>query len=95
MLGNIIDSRKNKYAATRLNIVMEPSAHDNSIEGADQHSWKTGCGDCDVYYNVTLGEAIAKAIVTEGAVTVFLYDIDVDPMAITTTLEISVDGNLP
>lgn len=81
MLANIIDSRKNKYAAAKINVVIELSAHDNSITGADQHSWEGQGGNADVLYGLSLPEAIEHVNQLDGAHTIFLYDGDIDPMA--------------
>lgn len=83
MLANIIDHRKNRYAAQRINVVIEAAWHDNSIEGADQYPTDTG-PDCDSVRDISLMEAVALALTDfRGPVTLFLYDLEVDPMAVT------------
>jgi hypothetical protein len=81
MLANIVDQRFNEYAAARLNVVIEPSWHDNGIPGADQHESGSGEPAVEVRYEITLADAIAWANSFPGAVTLYLYDADNDPMA--------------
>jgi hypothetical protein len=81
MLGNIIDQRRNQYAAARLNIVMEPSAHDNRITGADQHAEPDTDFTVDVRYGISLVDGVAWADEYPCPMTLYLYDLDQDPMA--------------
>ena len=81
-LANIVDRRGNEYSAARLNVVMEPSFHDNSISGADQYSEAADGPIVESRKYLSLAEAIAWANDYADPVTLFLYDADDDPIAV-------------
>jgi hypothetical protein len=81
MLANIIDSRHNPYISQKLNVVMEPSWHDNSCQGADQYSPDQQIGMVDIQYNISLSDAIKWANQQIGAMTLYLYNSDYDPFS--------------
>lgn len=79
-IANVVDKRKNKYD-TNAWFVIEPSWHDNSIDGATQFPRDKHLDDWGVYYfpeKISIYEAFN--VINEQhpieAVTVFIYDRD-------------------
>ena len=75
MITNIIDHRTNSYNV-RVDVVFEPSQHDNSIEGATQFFWGQDIFSYDDLCNTTIVEAIEYARKWDCPVTMFLYNLD-------------------
>jgi hypothetical protein len=77
MIGNIIDHRTNT-SCVDVDVIFEPSCHDNPIKGAtqfDEHYRE----DLDYFsynerYNTTLEKACAWANSKNLHITIFLYD---------------------
>lgn len=72
MLCNIIDKRTNTYA-TKADIVLEPSCHDNSIKDSTHYP-----RDCDFtieeYFSKEISEIVDIAHKKTGSVTMYIYD---------------------
>lgn len=72
MLANLVDHRLNRYD-TLVDVVIEPSCHDNTIAGATQHPAAAGPGYLE-RFRVSVGEAISWAQAQPGGPhTLFLY----------------------
>ena len=77
MICNVVDRRSNKYDV-RVDVVLEPSQHDNVVKGATQFTWGTKEFSYDEMLNTTIVQAIEYA--NEKYVcptTLFLYDVGV------------------
>ena len=75
-LTNIIDSRKRPYRFKKVNAVLEPTCHDNSVTDADQVDGGYPGVGYDEKEHITVASAIAWACLHEAAVTLYLYDED-------------------
>ena len=76
MIYNIVDSRKNSYAWGKVWGVVEPTAHDNSIEGATQAQRDEGAPWCESFGPATLNEVLRWAARISHAMTLYVYDQD-------------------
>lgn len=80
MIFNIVDTRTNRFNVN-VDVVLEPSAHDNCVKGSTQadevDSWI-----CKQLYNTTIKEAIDFANELDGQVTIFLYNPGLDPLGV-------------
>lgn len=75
-LTNIVDHRKHKYRFEKINAVLEPTCHDNSLADSDKvETGYPGVG-YDEREHVTLADAVAWANGHDTKVTLFLYDHD-------------------
>ena len=76
MLYNIVDNRIWKYTA-RCSAVLEPSRHDNTVEGADQVEGEATelAWLVETYDDITVRDAVLAAEGKADATTVYLYDI--------------------
>ena len=74
MICNVIDHRTNRYDVN-VDVVFEPSQHDNSIAGASQFTWGQEAFSCEALSNITIVRAIEYANERwDCPVTLFLYD---------------------
>lgn len=74
MICNIIDCRKKPYVWKRINAIVEPTWHDNSMEG-DTVEPTEDESDYDEKPGISVDEAIAWAHTFQNAVTLYLYDL--------------------
>ena len=75
-LTNIRDRRKYPYRFEKINAVVEPTCHDNSIEDSDKVEPEyTGIG-YDEREHITIAEAVAWANSFTEPTTLFIYDHD-------------------
>lgn len=77
MILNIIDRRKKPYRFRKVNAVIEPTRHDNSVEDSDialatESEW-IGYAERE---HVGIHEAVAWADSHDDEVTLYLYDHD-------------------
>lgn len=92
-LCNVIDRRKRPYRFANVNAVIEPTCHDNSIDGADQAEGGYAGIGYDEKEHVTVAHACKWAQSFDHAVTLYLYDEDGgiyaadDPEPVTTSKE--------
>lgn len=80
MLANIVDQRKNNKCGDDINVVMEPTWHDNTCKDADQYPMETTAPSIQEKYNISLADAIEWANEYEVPMTLYLYDKEHDPM---------------
>lgn len=73
MIYNIIDHRKKPYVWKRINAIVEPTWHDNSLDG-DKTEQTEGESDYDEMAGISLEEAIAWGNAFQYPVTLYLYD---------------------
>lgn len=75
---NIIDNRKRPYRYQKVNAIIEPIWHDNSVEGADQTTHRTGHEwiGYDEREHITMFGAIRWASSHPDEVTLYIYDED-------------------
>ena len=74
MICNIVDHRTNRYDVN-VDVVFEPSQHDNSIAGATQFTWGQEAFSCEGLSDTTIVRAIEFANERwDCPVTLFLYD---------------------
>lgn len=74
---NIIDCRKRPYRFKKVNVVIEPTRHDNRCKDADQADGiDTWMGYADME-RATLSEAIGWAAAHADELTLYIYDEDV------------------
>ena len=78
-LGNIVDRRKNNYTV-EVDVVFEPSWHDNSCEGATEFLQQEEDWSIDSINDTTVEDAIIHCDQWDLPVTVYLYDKGSDPM---------------
>jgi hypothetical protein len=69
---NIIDHRTNKYNI-KVDVVFEPSCHDNSISEATKFNWSEEFM-VDALYETTIEDSIKYAEKYKTPTTMFLYD---------------------
>jgi hypothetical protein len=75
-LTNIVDRRKHKYRFAKINAVVEPTCHDNSIDDADKvEPGYSGVG-YDEREHITLADAVTWANSFNWPTTLYLYDHD-------------------
>lgn len=79
-VSNVVDHRTNKYNV-EVDVVFEPSCHDNSINGATQFKWEEEFLVKELY-NTTVEEAIKyiNSKYEHQAVTIFVYDYGSKPV---------------
>jgi hypothetical protein len=75
-IANIVDHRKHKYRFVKINAVVEPTCHDNSLADSDQVEWNYKGIGYDEIEHVTLADALAWAQSFMHPVTLFIYDHD-------------------
>lgn len=73
MIFNIVDHRKKPHLWRRINAVIEPTWHDNSM-GGDKTDPMEGESDYDEKAGISLAEALAWGSTFPNPVTLFLYD---------------------
>lgn len=73
---NVIDRRKRPYQFRKINAVIEPTRHDNSIKDADRASGKDDCIGYDEREHISLTEAVEWAANATGELTLYIYDED-------------------
>lgn len=78
MLCNIIDRRKRCFRWMEVNVIIESTWHDNSCKDADQELDRGKHVSYEENRGLSLHDAIAWAESTDGKVTLYLYDKDVD-----------------
>ena len=78
MLANIVDRRANQYNV-EVDVVFEPTWHDNSCENATKFLQDDDTFDVHDIPNTTVEDAIKFANTYEFPVTVYLYDKGADP----------------
>jgi hypothetical protein len=61
MIRNIIDNRKRQYRWRRINVVVEPTWHDNTVADSDRADPATKESDHDERSGLSLAEAVAWA----------------------------------
>lgn len=75
MIANIIDNRKRRYRWASVDVVIEATAHDNSIADSDQAEIPLDKGGfVEERDHIPLSEAITWANKTAFPVTLFIYD---------------------
>ena len=75
-LTNIIDHRKRPYRFAKVNAVVEPTCHDNSLADSDKVEPGYGGIGYAEREHVTLADAVAWANSYTEPTTLFLYDDD-------------------
>lgn len=73
MICNIVDHRKKPYVWKRINAIIEPTWHDNSLDG-DRTEQTEGESDYDERAGLSLEEALAWGATFQYPVTLYLYD---------------------
>ena len=82
-LANIVDRRKNSRYNVEVDVVFEPSWHDNSSEGATQFMHDDEqLLTIDSMDDTTVEEAVKKCDDWDLPVTLYLYDKGADPMGV-------------
>lgn len=78
MLINVVDRRKNQHKFKKVNAIIEPTRHDNSVKGADKAPPKPRLEKSWIGYDekehVTVRSAIMWAVLHTDHVTLYLYD---------------------
>lgn len=74
MIANIIDRRKRPYRFLKINAVIEPTRHDNSIADADQAEPQAQWIGYDEQEHISLADALQWAHNHKDLVTLFIYD---------------------
>ena len=77
-VGNIIDHRTNSYCV-EVDVVFEPSSHDNNVPGATQFYRSKKMFDCDTLDKTTVADAIKYCEKFLYPITIFLYDSKSNP----------------
>ena len=76
MIWNIIDRRKRQYRWNHVNVIIEATFHDNSVDDSDQAPVITN--DTHVIYEqregITVADAIKWAAEASCPVTLYIYD---------------------
>lgn len=78
-LGNIIDRREKQYNV-EVDVVFEPSWHDNSCEDATDFTQMEDTFNVDNIDNTTIEDAVKHCEKWDLPVTIYLYDKGADPM---------------
>jgi hypothetical protein len=65
-----------------MNVVVEPTWHDNSQHDADQFPHDESLPTIDTRYAISMAEAVEWANGFSGPMTLYLYDENVDPMGV-------------
>ena len=81
-VGNIIDRRKESQYNVYVDVVFEPSWHDNSCENATAFEQLENTFDIDGMNDITIEDAVKKCDDWDLPVTLYLYDKGSDPMGI-------------
>jgi hypothetical protein len=78
MLANIIDRRKHRYRFLKVNVVAEPTWHDNQVkdENSDYSDPDLGGPDYKQFEHVALNTAIVWAQEQPAPMTLYIYDED-------------------
>lgn len=74
MLTNVIDRRANPYAWGAVDVALEPTRQDNSVEGADQADPPPEDWSYDQLLGVSLADAVRHAQEKSGPTTLYVYD---------------------
>ena len=74
MICNVIDNRKRPFRWKAVNVVTEPTWHDNNCADADQAERTENASDYEERKNLSLSGAIDWAHALPYAVTLYLYD---------------------
>lgn len=75
-LCNVIDRRKRPYRFAKINAIVEPTCHDNSVKDSDRaEPGYRGIG-YDEREHISLAAAVVWAREFAHAVTLYLYDED-------------------
>lgn len=74
MILNVIDNRKQHYRWKRVNVVAEPTWHDNRCDNSDQADPGQDELDYEERTDISVSEAIKWANDLPFAVTLYLYD---------------------
>ena len=75
-IANIIDRRKHPYRFAKINAVVEPTYHDNSIDDADKVKPGYAGVGYDEREHITMADAIVWAGSFAEPTTLFIYDHD-------------------
>jgi len=80
MLYNIIDGRKRRHRWQKINAIIEPTWHDNSVQDSDQAPTLHLKSDlvCENKNDISVNEAIKWAEEQNIPVTLYLYDFKAD-----------------
>lgn len=76
MITNVVDHRKRPYRFLKVNAVIEPTRHDNSVEDADRIEGKDSWFGYDEKEHISINDAFHWAESHHDNVTLFLYDED-------------------
>lgn len=78
MLTNIVDRRKRPYRFMKINAVIEPARHDNSVKDSDKAKPSRKMDKAWIGYDekehVSLADALMWATNHKDEVTLYLYD---------------------
>jgi hypothetical protein len=73
MIANIIDRRTNRYLWKAVDVIIEPTWHDNTCAG-DQASDDYRGPDYDERRSISLADAVSWAMSFEVAITLYVDD---------------------
>lgn len=80
MLANIIDRRKHRHRWRKVNAIIEPTRHDNSVKNSDRAQPHSGMDKLWIGYDeiehISVQGAVEWATSHQDAVTLYLYDKD-------------------
>lgn len=74
MILNVVDRRKRQYRWKFIDVIVEPTWHDNACDDSDQASRDEREPGYAARKNIPLAEAISWAAALQASLTVYLYD---------------------
>ena len=74
MICNIVDNRTNRYNVN-VDVVFQPSQHDNNIDGATQFAWGKSDFRRHGMRDTTIVTAVEQGQFWDFPVTLYLYDL--------------------
>ncbi len=74
MILNLVDHRKSIYKWKRVDVVIEPTWHDNKCTDADRADPREGEIDYEIRQDISITDAIAWASALPFGVTMYLWD---------------------
>ena len=74
MILNIVDRRKHAYRWKKVNAIIEPTWHDNSIANSDQAEVRHEDPEYEQREGVSVVDAVQWASALSFGVTLYLYD---------------------
>jgi hypothetical protein len=75
MIFNIVDRRKHPYRWRAVTAIVEPTHHDNTVDGADQVCNDPEAIIYDLRAEISVADAISWAQTLPYAATLYLYDL--------------------